>query len=73
MKCDCRRYVTQQARMLLKIYKSKENVCIYCLAEQNHVCYSELLDKYMGIYDCRSCIQDKNKERLRRRLLGLGD
>ncbi|ALA07145.1 hypothetical protein SECTIM467_15 [Brevibacillus phage SecTim467] len=72
MKCSCGRFVTQQAKALATIYEAQGDKCIHCLSESLSVPYQELLDRYMGIYDCRTCAQDKKKEELRRRLLGLG-
>jgi hypothetical protein len=72
LKCACGRFITQQAKVLAKIYETQEGKCIHCLSETLNVPYQELLDRYMGIYDCRTCAQDKKKEELRRKLLGLG-
>lgn len=72
MKCGCGRFVTQQARAVAKIYNTEGGKCIHCLADNLNVPYQELIDRYMGIYDCRDCSKNKKKEELRRRLLGLG-
>jgi hypothetical protein len=72
LKCLCGRFITQQAKALAKIYGTDGGRCIHCLAENLNVPYQELLDRYMGIYECRSCAQDNRKKELRRKLLGLG-
>lgn len=72
MKCICGRFITQQAKVLAEIYGQQEVKCIHCLSEIVNVPYQELVDRYMGIYECRPCAQDKKKQELRRKLLGLG-
>lgn len=72
VKCMCGRFITQQARVLARVYQTPSEKCIHCLSEVLCIPYEELLNQYMGIYDCRPCAQDKKKEELRRKLLGLG-
>lgn len=72
MKCACGRFVTQQAKVLANVYETEGNKCIHCLSATLDVPYQELMDRYMGIYECRPCAQDKKKEELRRKLLGFG-
>lgn len=71
MKCNCGSYITQQARIVAKMYKVEIHHCIYCLSEKLEVPYEELLDRYMGIYECRECTKNKKKVELRRKLLGI--
>jgi hypothetical protein len=70
MKCDCGRYLTQQSKVVAKMYEADETLCIVCLSESLNVPYQELIDRYMGIYECRPCAKDKQKAELRRKLLG---
>ncbi len=71
MKCECGRYLTKQSKSLSEVYEV-EAKCIHCLSEVVNVTYQELIDRYMGIYDCRTCAQNKKRDEIRRKLLGLG-
>lgn len=72
LKCHCGRFVTQQAKVLAHVYKAEDGRCIHCLSDVLDVPYQELMDRYMGIYECRPCAQDQKKAEIRRKLLGLG-
>ena len=72
LKCGCGRFITQNAKALATIYETEGSKCIHCLSDTLNVPYQELVDRYMGIYECRPCAQDKKKAEIRRKLLGLG-
>lgn len=72
MKCSCGRFVTPQSLIVSKDYHLEEKLCFHCLSESLKVPYQELLDRYMGYYKCRTCLQDESRREQRKKWLGLG-
>ncbi|MGG1263830.1 hypothetical protein [Brevibacillus laterosporus] len=68
MNCTCGRYLTQQSRVVAKLYKMDGSECLFCMADKLNVPYQELLDKYQGINDCRDCTKKKMLEERKKRL-----
>lgn len=66
VKCTCGRFLTQQTRVVAKMYGLDGTQCLICMSEILNVTYQELLDRYQGIEDCRECAKKKKRlERMR--------